>query len=381
VGVAVVAQHKDGHHIPVRDHRPKWMMGLYYPGKVTLDMGPTCVVGGSQYYEVDRLAWRTLGTGADPPLSDADPHAAAWEEAVARDSRVMNGSDPDARNELLDRTASFFEAGRAHTKLVVPAGSVVLIHFDILHRGSRQAFEKLGDPESPLPDGIAMPDQDIPFRPMYKLQFMRTSNPAPANATEEEAAADEVEMRQAFAVSGASPGQQSIWRSNYRWLRGLPSQCSLVTGGQLQSLAAELNAGETEPIRVGAAYQLAELARTHSTASDVTGVPAAAAVAVLCEALASGAKASGLRGIHGSAEHLMRAASYGLGAAGQAAVSPLKAMLERTEWSNGSSAARARRILHAMGEAAERVSVSDGGCSSALYSTGGGRPGAADRAA
>ena len=115
------AQHKDGHHIPVRDHRPKWMMGLYYPGEVTLDMGPTCVVGGSQYFEVDRLAWNTLGTGTDPPLSDTDPHAAAWEEASSRNSRIMSGSDPDARNELLDRTASFFE-GRPQTKLVVPAG-------------------------------------------------------------------------------------------------------------------------------------------------------------------------------------------------------------------------------------------------------------------
>jgi hypothetical protein len=97
------------------------MMGLYYPGEVTLDMGPTCVVGGSQYFEVDRLAWNTLGTGTDPPLSDTDPHAAAWEEASSRNSRIMSGSDPDARNELLDRTASFFE-GRPQTKLVVPAG-------------------------------------------------------------------------------------------------------------------------------------------------------------------------------------------------------------------------------------------------------------------
>lgn len=59
-------QHKDGHHVPVRDHRPRWMMGLYYPSDVTLDMGPTCVVGGSQYYEVDRLAWNTLGRTPTP---------------------------------------------------------------------------------------------------------------------------------------------------------------------------------------------------------------------------------------------------------------------------------------------------------------------------
>lgn len=68
-------QHKDGHHVPVRDHRPRWMMGLYYPSEVTLDMGPTCVVGGSQYYEVDRLAWNTLGgtsfSSLSPPLHDS----------------------------------------------------------------------------------------------------------------------------------------------------------------------------------------------------------------------------------------------------------------------------------------------------------------------
>ena len=84
-------------------------------------------------------------------------------------------------------------------------------------------------------------DKSIPFRPMFKLQFFRTSNPAPANATEEEAAADEAEMREAFSETGASAGQQSIWRSNYRWLRGLPPSSTSDTeggGGQLESLAA-----------------------------------------------------------------------------------------------------------------------------------------------
>jgi hypothetical protein len=60
----------------------------------------------------------------DPPISDTDPRKMTWEEAAARDARVMNGCDPEARNELLDRTASFFE-GREQTKLVVPAGSIV----------------------------------------------------------------------------------------------------------------------------------------------------------------------------------------------------------------------------------------------------------------
>ena len=41
---------------------------------------------------------------------------------------------------------------------------MVLIHFDILHRGSRQFFEKLGDPESPLPDGLEQPNRALKYR-------------------------------------------------------------------------------------------------------------------------------------------------------------------------------------------------------------------------
>ena len=138
------------------------MMGLYYPAEVTLEMGPTCISPGSQYFEVDRLEWGTLGTGIDPPVSESEPHAAEWHEAVARDGRVMNGCDPAARDQVLDRTGAFW--GREQKKLVVPAASVVLIHFDILHRGSRQFFEKLGDPESPLPDGLEQPNRALKYR-------------------------------------------------------------------------------------------------------------------------------------------------------------------------------------------------------------------------
>ena len=77
--------------MPVRDHYPRWLMCMYYPTDTTLEMGPTCISPGSQYFEVDRLEWGTLGTGIDPPVSESDPHAAEWHEAVARDGRVMNG--------------------------------------------------------------------------------------------------------------------------------------------------------------------------------------------------------------------------------------------------------------------------------------------------
>ena len=222
------------------------MMGLYYPAEVTLEMGPTCISPGSQYFEVDRLEWGTLGTGIDPPVSESEPHAAEWHEAVARDGRVMNGCDPAARDQVLDRTGAFW--GREQKKLVVPAGAVVLIHFDILHRGSRQFFEKLGDPESPLPDGLEQPNRALKYRTMYKLQFFRTSAPTPAHDTAAEAAAEEAEAAAAFASSGASAGQQAIWRSTYRWLRGLDGVGEVEES--VEALAVQLSEGETEPERV-----------------------------------------------------------------------------------------------------------------------------------
>ena len=39
--------HKDGHHVGERDHRPRWIMGMWYPSRVTLDMGPSAVSLGS----------------------------------------------------------------------------------------------------------------------------------------------------------------------------------------------------------------------------------------------------------------------------------------------------------------------------------------------
>jgi hypothetical protein len=117
--------HKDGHHIPVRDHRPRWIMGLYYPGEVKLDMGPTCIVPQSQYFEVDRLQWGTLATGRDPPTSATAPAYQQWAEAVRTSNIRVNGSDPAARDEVLERTGEFF--GSRQKKLTVPAGGCCML--------------------------------------------------------------------------------------------------------------------------------------------------------------------------------------------------------------------------------------------------------------
>ena len=95
-------------------------MGLYYPCEVKLDMGPTCIVPQSQYFEVDRLQWGALATCSDPPTSANAPTYQQWLKAVERSNMRMNGSDPAARDEVLERTGQFF--GSQQKKLTVPAG-------------------------------------------------------------------------------------------------------------------------------------------------------------------------------------------------------------------------------------------------------------------
>ena len=83
---------------------------------------------------------------------------------------------------------------------------------------------------------------------MYKLQFFRTSAPTPLHDTAAEAAAEEAEAAAAFASTGASAGQQAIWRSTYRWLRGLDGVGEVEES--VEALAVQLSEGETEPERV-----------------------------------------------------------------------------------------------------------------------------------
>ena len=45
--------HKDGHHVPMRSHHPRWVIIFYYPHAVTEDMGPTGILPGATYATVD----------------------------------------------------------------------------------------------------------------------------------------------------------------------------------------------------------------------------------------------------------------------------------------------------------------------------------------
>jgi hypothetical protein len=109
--------------------------------------------------------------------------------------------------------------------------------------------------------------------------------------------------------------------------------------------AAIMRGGATEPLRIGAAYTLAELARAGAAEQAVGALSAALQEAAI--PVADG------WGQHRCLESQLRAAGYGLAAAGPAAVPTLLGLLPTVDWGAGASCSMARRVLHALGDAVE----------------------------
>jgi Phytanoyl-CoA dioxygenase (PhyH) len=108
--------HKDSYfgYRQTRHHLPRWVMAMYYPQDTTLDMGPTGIVPASQYYETNR--------------GDASRHCKDMPPQWGLRTRAM----------------------------VCKAGSVVLIHYDLWHRGMENKSDQM--------------------RFMFKFQFVRISD-------------------------------------------------------------------------------------------------------------------------------------------------------------------------------------------------------------
>jgi hypothetical protein len=283
--------HKDGHHVGERDHRPRWIMGLWFPHAVTISMGPTVVVPGSQFYSVDREYWWDL-------LPEEKREAAP--AALAGGSRA-------ARDEVLDTAAATF--GGAQRKIEVEAGSFVLMHFDLIHRGSRQAFTDVEiDGGGALPFAIA---PDIAWRPMFKLQFYRVQEPDQLHVQDDTSATEEEEEVAAAAAAVAALPSAAA-EAVFRWLAGTTASAA-AAGGKLDDLRVALRQPgvEAEPQRIDAAYRLGMLAAAAAedsdsdSDSDSAASAAAAAVGALTDAFESGKEAT------------RRAAQYGLAAAGE----------------------------------------------------------------
>lgn len=215
--------HQDG-NLPWNDrahyrtHRPNWAMLFYYPQEVTEDSGPTEVLPGTQYwttnFEKDDGAWHR-GDAVDKHIR---PDELATDDLDARDRRLQ---------AVLDLLG--IDNVRRH-KIHLPAGSAVLAHYDLMHRGSRA---------SPAFDGR---------RFMYKFYYFRTRDPLRPSWRNLVA-----EPLPAPAPSPLDRIVEAIWH----WLRGDADwQPAVVRADQVE----RIEQASAEDERVHLAYEIGALA-------------------------------------------------------------------------------------------------------------------------
>ncbi|MEM7092565.1 MAG: HEAT repeat domain-containing protein [Actinomycetota bacterium] len=132
-----------GHYRP---HRPEWALLFYYPQEVTLENGPTEVALGTHYWTKDFE--RSDGTWAP-----ADSLGASFRD------EVMQSDDREARDRRnTEALESLGVPGVERRFMTVPAGTVAICSYDVVHRGSRQ-----------------LPDQ--PDRFLFKFCISRARSP------------------------------------------------------------------------------------------------------------------------------------------------------------------------------------------------------------
>ncbi len=238
-------------------HRPDWVMLCYYPQAVDADNGPTELVPGTQYWTRDF----ERQDGSFHAEDSLDPEWAAermgsCEDLAARDSRLQGSLD------------ALGIPGLQRRFIQVPRGAVVVIHHDLIHRGSRR-----------LPEAAA--------RYMFKFYLARTKKPTAPTWDCKLAEPD---------LSGTRGDLRPVVRALWQWSAGRPiSSASSMPGSE----AALHAAGEHDRIR--AAYEL--------------GSAAAYGEGAALELLACA--------VDDQREAVRRAACYGLVMAGEAAASAL----------------------------------------------------------
>lgn len=153
-----------------RFHEPRFLLGYYYPQRVTLDMGPTAVCARSQYLICTH--------SADPRMKDQDDRRP--EEGVEYlAAGGCGGVDFDKANGVASPPAQY---GRQRF-VTLEAGDVLLVHYDAWHRGTpnvsskhRVLFEKYfhrveepGEPTWKFKSPEWRPKLDAPVMPEHSL--------------------------------------------------------------------------------------------------------------------------------------------------------------------------------------------------------------------
>ena len=127
---------------------PNWAMVFYYPQEVTLDMGPTEILPGTQYWNVNRE-----GTGRTEGEDRFDRTLSL---------KAMNGMSEKERLRHFEKQVQEFDRNVTPLRLELPKGSLILVHFDLFHRGTRSVSDE--------------------ERFMYKFWYVRTTEPCVSNS-------------------------------------------------------------------------------------------------------------------------------------------------------------------------------------------------------
>ena len=209
---------------------------MFYPQDTVEELGATEILPCTQYWMNDNApeenfptSGRTVGTALSQ-IEDLD------ERAAARAATLADLGWPEETSP---------------TRLVVPAGSIGITHFDVYHRGTHRS---------------AGPDMDK--RIMIKLWYFRARDNDEPSWDHTPAEDDDAPL--AFRTdAGIRGGQEPIWTRMWHWMKGngvtkgdAPVRAvdeaelaSLTT--RLEESAGGLDAAKIEPSRVGAAYALA----------------------------------------------------------------------------------------------------------------------------
>eukprot|EP01045_Picozoa_sp_COSAG04_P005063 COSAG04_NODE_229_length_19247_cov_7.166910_14_plen_540_part_00 len=234
----------------VRDHRSRHLLGFFYPTDVPSDWGPTCtplIFHRAVCVPVHRVACAGVVPGSHIPainrVNELGEHALSSEQGF--DLGEPEGSVPAPVGEMGPQDIKRVEDVRTllgddsleERKLICKAGTLILAHHDLIHRGSRR-----------LP-GV--------WRPLFVLRnSVRVSEPrlgAGAFAT----SPSTPPSTSALLGSGRSENIQQLYRGLHDYLRGDEERIADASATQtVDDLEAMIRSSACDLERLGAAYAL-----------------------------------------------------------------------------------------------------------------------------
>ena len=270
--------HKDGWS--QRHHRTRWCMAFYYPQDTTLELGPTTVVPGSQYY-------------------NREPDSEVGEEIP----------------------------------LCGAAGTVTILHYDLWHRRSEKTghgqrfmfkflFARMGEPASPAWDSQApgWSETDDRRDPMWKAMWEWSAGSRGNGSSGQGGEAGELAARLADA------NETTCFQAAYSLAAmGAPAVPELIASLSSGDEGLRRNAGyglaAAGPAAVPALEEAARAERPETRAAAVDalgdmGLPAAPAVATMQAALKD------------EEDEVRTGAAYALGNVGEAAEAAIPSLVD-----------------------------------------------------